>query len=305
MEKDLMEYMEKCLSGLKKLWPDKVTDGPKLKKEKCPGLKAVIFDIYGTLLISGSGDILAEKFSSKDLLSALINSGMRVKSKDSDLVGKLAATGYSNIIKLYHENAAKEGINFFEIDIVEVWKKVISNLENVDAIEKVSKDEAYERIAFAFEILTNPVFPMPGMKRILDRIREKNMAMGIISNAQFYTPIIMNYFLEGRIKRDNISGFYDDLSIYSYKQKRSKPDLELFELMKKKLNRYCINPEEAVFVGNDMLKDIYPASKIGFKTCLFAGDSRSLRMRKGIPETENLEPDFVIEKLDDLLDIIT
>jgi putative hydrolase of the HAD superfamily len=159
-------------------------------------------------------------------------------------------------------------------------------------------------MAFAFELLTNPVYPMPDMKNVLERIKDNGLSIGIISNAQFYTPIIMNYFLHGQIKRDNIQGFDEDLCVYSYKQKKSKPDLELFELMAEKLSRRGIHPEEALFVGNDMLKDMHPASKTGFKTCLFAGDSRSLRMRSGRPEIKNLEPDFVISRLRDLIKIV-
>ena len=63
--------------------------------------------------------------------------------------------------------------------------------------------------------------------------------------------------------------------------------------------------EHAVlYVGNDMLNDIYPAAKAGFKTALFAGDSRSLRLRKDKPKCKYLSADIVITDLIQLLDYL-
>jgi len=51
-----------------------------------------------------------------------------------------------------------------------------------------------------------------------------------------------------------------------------------------------------------MLNDIYPAQRAGFKTGLFAGDTRSLRLRKNEPVCENMSADIVITDLIQLLD---
>jgi putative hydrolase of the HAD superfamily len=59
-----------------------------------------------------------------------------------------------------------------------------------------------------------------------------------------------------------------------------------------------------LFVGNDRLKDIYPAHRVGMKTCLFAGDQRSLRLREDDERVQGLEPDFIIDDLQQLLDIV-
>lgn len=58
-----------------------------------------------------------------------------------------------------------------------------------------------------------------------------------------------------------------------------------------------IAPERTLFVGNDMLKDLYPARGAGLRTCLFAGDARSLKMRLDDPRCA-FEPDAVIDRLD-------
>jgi FMN phosphatase YigB (HAD superfamily) len=36
--------------------------------------------------------------------------------------------------------------------------------------------------------------------------------------------------------------------------------------------------QEILYIGNDFCKDVAPAQKVGFRTGLFAGDARSLRV---------------------------
>ena len=70
------------------------------------------------------------------------------------------------------------------------------------------------------------------------------------------------------------------------------------------LGKLGISPAEAVFIGNDMLKDIMPASVTGYKTALFAGDKRSLRLRKDHDACSNIKPDVIVTNLLDLFDFI-
>jgi putative hydrolase of the HAD superfamily len=46
-----------------------------------------------------------------------------------------------------------------------------------------------------------------------------------------------------------------------------------------------------------MLKDILPAQKAGFKTILFAGDRRSLRMRQTDEQCQGIVPDRIMTHL--------
>jgi len=61
-----------------------------------------------------------------------------------------------------------------------------------------------------------------------------------------------------------------------------------------------INPQQPLYVGNDMLKDIWPAARLGCKTALFAGDRRSLRLREDDERCRELEPDLVVDDLSQL-----
>ena len=56
-----------------------------------------------------------------------------------------------------------------------------------------------------------------------------------------------------------------------------------------------IQPHEVLYIGNDPLHDIVPASEAGFQTALFAGHPDSSRPGE-------CTPDFVIRRWSDLLD---
>jgi putative hydrolase of the HAD superfamily len=80
----------------------------------------------------------------------------------------------------------------------------------------------------------------------------------------------------------------------------------LFEVLKNQCRqKYSIYADEILFVGNDMYRDIYPAYRAGFKTALFAGDAKSLRLREDKTELQTITPDFIITDLMQLLKIIT
>jgi putative hydrolase of the HAD superfamily len=124
-------------------------------------------------------------------------------------------------------------------------------------------------------MVSNPVYPMPGMRETIDSIRGKGLNLGIISNAQFYTPIILAAFCQTGIEE---LGFDRSLTFFSYCFGKGKPDLFLYEYAVLAIAEMGFQPEQVLYVGNDMTKDMVPAKTVGFKTGLFAGDQRSLRL---------------------------
>ena len=58
---------------------------------------------------------------------------------------------------------------------------------------------------------------------------------------------------------------------------------------------------DAIYVGNDMLNDVWAASQAGMQTAWFAGDARSCRRREDDPRCRSLRPDVVLTSLMQLL----
>ena len=96
-------------------------------------------------------------------------------------------------------------------------------------------------------------------------------------------------------------GFDAELTWYSYRNGCAKPSPALFKKALRMLTNRGIAPQRVAFIGNDMRNDIRPAQLAGFQTVLFAGDSRSLRLRADDPLCKDLKPDRMIIDLNQLI----
>jgi putative hydrolase of the HAD superfamily len=255
------------------------------------GIGGVVFDIYGTLLVSASGDVEVTEFSEAAVRESLDELSLRA-GEERRVPGVLR-----EVIKRHH---AQSPHPHPEVDILAVWADVLSELTKRDAARPTT-DPDLRRVALAFETANNPVFPMPGMAAVLRRLRERGLALGIVSNAQFFTPITMAFFLEAQGLQ---WPFSEDLTVYSYWTGRAKPDRYLFDLLAPALTRRRLVPSQVIYVGNDMLNDVYAAGSAGLRTVLFAGDRRSLRLRERSPELAGVKPERTIVELSQLLTII-
>ena len=144
----------------------------------------------------------------------------------------------------------------------------------------------------------NPVWPMPGLERVVESLSSAGMQLGIISNAQFFTPLLFPALTGSTLAE---LGFRTELCYYSYQHGQAKPGLFMFERARETLSQLGMAPGQVLYIGNDVLNDMMPAGKIGFRTALFAGDRRSLRLREGDARVAGVEPDLVVSALEQIL----
>jgi putative hydrolase of the HAD superfamily len=131
------------------------------------------------------------------------------------------------------------------------------------------------------------VWPSKGSIEFIRKLQDRNVHAGIISTAQFYTPIIMEALYQNSLET---LGFKERICIWSYEHRHRKPSAVMFKLCEEGLRTFGIKPSDALYVGNDMFNDIVPAQKAGFKTALFAGDVRSLRLHGDVEECTKMKP---------------
>lgn len=250
-------------------------------------MACLIFDLYGTLFISGAGDIgfSMERPAEKDPIERLLREFNIRKSVQETL------EDFHGAIRARHGQMKTTGVDFPEVEIDRIWMEVLG----------FGNRQAAREFAVRFELTVNPVFPMPHARDILSLCQKKGVRTGIISNAQFYTPYLFRWFFDATPRH---MGFDPDLLIYSYRTGRAKPSASLFRLAVEQLAAKGIAPASTLYIGNDMLNDIYPARRVGMKTALFAGDARSLRMRREHPLCKSLAPDLILTDLDQLKDMM-
>lgn len=277
--------------------PEATEATPSLKKLK--GIKAVLFDVYGTLFQSAAGDISEEAAATQKAREKLIREsieqvGFRFKDKTTPV-----AELFYDTIRAEQDIRRENGTPHPEVDIHGVWEDLLGQLEAYEVIQGRTTQAKIRQLATLFEMRVNPVSPMPQAQEVIEGCLDKDLSLGLLSNAQAITPLLFEALLDGS---PHDMGFEEILCIYSYEHHVAKPGAAIFEIAAERLQAFAgIAPAQVLFVGNDMLNDVAAGQKLGFKTALFAGDKRSLRLREDHPECKGVKPDLVLTELSQLL----
>lgn len=276
-----------AVTRLRKPLPEMTTEVT-ARLDRLENVRSIVFDIYGTLVISGSGDVgAADQNDRGDHMEEALAA-----------VGASSPAGKAVSIEQLHEeirqsNLARQGPTCPkpEVDIFEIWQRA---LRRAGHPETARDTEKVVRLACEYEARANPTWPMPGAKELLKILGDSQLALGIVSNAQAFTVPLLEDLVEGPLSS---SQFDLDLCIFSYRYRQAKPGPRLFDALREGLKRRSILPHETLYVGNDMLNDMWAASQAGIRTAWFAGDARSLRSRPDDPRCQSFSPDLILTSL--------
>lgn len=225
--------------------------------------KAAVWDIYGTILCSDKRKVSKTK---KDVFIYVITSlvkyyfGLRPDLKDLYLIKNL----YYKKIADEKNFKKSQGIDYPEVIIEKIWKNIFKEVLKINVSVSKSKDFAYD-----FETRINPVKLAKNVDKYLLALKNNNIINGIISNSQFYTLIILNNELK-KINPDYSVDFFFNKKymLLSYKTIYSKPSVYLFKKMIDKFNSKDIFPEDIIYFGNKIEKDVIPANLVNIKSVL-------------------------------------
>ena len=280
---------------------------PKKDTPVFKGIRAVLFDLYGTLFISAAGEISSGVPQTPAPPSSprppREESGVDFSLNPAESIPAAMKDYFRQAVFYYHEKAKAEGNPWPEVRTEKIWadyKGIIP--ENWESPRKMrqlqdkiglraSRNSIGRELALRYELALNPVFPMPHAEQALRSLAKGGLKLGVISNAQFFSPLLFDAFFNASPEE---LGFDPDLLIYSFRENEAKPSPRLFAKARERLARYNIKPEETLYIGNDMKNDIISALEAGFVTALFAGDRRSLRLREDDPVCLGKKPDMVI-----------
>jgi putative hydrolase of the HAD superfamily len=268
--------------------------GVRPKIRHLAGIKSVLFDVYGTLLISGAGDISPGVEMSKacEFQAAAEAVGLHwIGAKTAALY----VSALEEKINAIRRRRQQDGIAFPEVNIEQVWRDMLALWRRNKQCSSTFGRDRIRRLAIEYECRVNPVWPMPGLSNVLPRLKAAGLILGIVSNAQFFTPLALAAFPA----TGWTSGLFDKtLCTWSYHWKEAKPSSRMLKAILHRLFRcHGIMPSETLVVGNDMRNDILPAIRLGCQTALFAGDARSLRWRAEKPSYRAVTPSLILTRM--------
>jgi FMN phosphatase YigB (HAD superfamily) len=212
-----------------------------------PRIRAIIFDLYGTLLIAPPGRIRPDPQVDPALREVIAGLGFHPPASPT--------TALDHVVRRHH--LASDDPHP-EVDLRELWRDLLKLPADVDMTDLVI---ATERVRL-------PTSVMPGAEAMLHTIADAGLPMGILSNAQ----------CNALHELGNVAmRFEPRLTVLSHQHGIAKPSPALFTLLATRLSEFGIHPEETLIVGNDPLHDITPAQEQGFQTALFTGHPDSHR----------------------------
>jgi putative hydrolase of the HAD superfamily len=238
-------------------------------------IKAIMFDIYGTLI-----DIETDERDWRvylNLANYLSYRGLKLSADE--------IKGF--YFEKINEQIEKSEEKYPEIDVKKIWRDLIIEFQNPD-IYKLNLEQSsfLEDLVVLHRALTlKKLKPFPGTFDTLSQLKS-SFRLGIVTDAQQEYAI-------SELKIVGIHSLFNSIIISGDFGFR-KPDQRLFN---KCLSKLGVSPEEALFVGNDAYRDISGGRSLGLKTCLVMSEY-------GSKDTKNAEPNFRINNITQLLDKI-
>ncbi len=204
-------------------------------------IKAVLFDLYGTLAGFEPSRFLSQSQVVKKYNLFLTQQGV---SKGYFLADKFMAE--QNAVKPVRSMNQIEKENFF----ARYEQLVLSGdaLDvNLDLCKKIFKE--LQQVSYSMVLY-------PDVIDSLIKLKSLNFKLGLISNMDKLGSELLNEFKLSE---------YMDICVTSKEANVEKPDPQIFNLALSKLN---IKPEEAIYVGDQILSDVEGASNSGMTPVL-------------------------------------
>lgn len=212
-------------------------------------IRAVVFDVYGTLMQVGPPPAKAD-----ELWRNLLQETFKQPPALSRLEFSVAC---NRAITMRHNAVHARGVPKPEI----LWPSIVA--EVIPAFAKL-KPEAQDEFIYQQTQLGRTLTVMPGMIPVLRWLLDKRCTLGIASNAQAYTLRELETLLKtGGL---DLSIFPTDLRVWSFQNGFSKPDPHVFQMVRIRLEARHISPGEALVVGDRLDNDVLAARAHGFQT---------------------------------------
>jgi putative hydrolase of the HAD superfamily len=234
-------------------------------------IKGVLFDVYGTLIDIETDESMEEIY--RGIAHFLTYHGVYLHRWEvRDL--------YYRIMQEQREQSREEHP---EIIVKAIWSAFLE-AQGVEPGEE--REQLATTLAHIYRAISRKRLRLfPGVKEVLDLVHA-SYRMALVSDAQ---PC----YVHPEIRAVGLEGYFAPIVVSADCGFR-KPDPRLFQAA---LEGLKLRPDEAVFVGNDMYRDIYGASRARMKTVFFSSN-------QGAQSHQDTSPTCVITRFEQLPEVV-
>ena len=183
MQRVPQQFLEIIRRHSRPLQPLPTGVAPVLKE--LSNVRCVLWDIYGTLFISGSGEIGT---GAQEARQQALAQTLQTLQIEADLPpGELLAC-YEEEVRRQHQFLRQQGAEVPEIEVPRLWQTLGCRLAE-QGHWRLPADAAqpwfWHRFALEYEVRSNPVWPMPGFP-VQERARQRLQEKGIRPDQVLY-----------------------------------------------------------------------------------------------------------------------
>jgi FMN phosphatase YigB (HAD superfamily) len=283
---------------------------PHLKRLR--GLKAVLWNVYGTLLAVPGGELYFEH-PQKLLMDVALDktvqefkmwgSMTRRPGQPGEYLGQL----YSLV--LGEQRVAVSGDKNGEVAADRVWEAIVKKLfqkeYTFDTGFYGALNEFSRKVAYFFHASLQGTACYPGTAATLRAVADAGLVQGLLADGQCFTSVQLQRGLaaqDGAVQLDELAP--PEMRFWSYDFRVRKPSERLFRHALQALQEKGIGAGEVLHVGSRLPLDLIPARRLGMRTALFAGDRASLQATPEQLKERTTRPDVMLTELSQITEVI-
>ena len=316
MPKSLLEYAD-SLDERDLRWPAPPKVGiVKAVPSRKPldGIRAVTWNLYGTLLRITDGELLFRHPQSIRMEVAIEktihefnmwNSMTRRPGKPADLL----LPKYLNALDDARLTAKNRKGDIAEIDAAAIWKRMLELLDKKEYRYDESLygdlDELSQKVAYFFHSSLQGTEAAPGALATLIAVSNSGIRQAALADAQCFTLVQLIRALRSQgIVPEIETMLPESLNTLSYEWGIRKPSISLYAQAVLRFQEIGIEANQILHLGTRMQDDLAVAKSLGMRTALYAADSTSLEATGADLKHPETRPDRLITELTQLRDIL-
>jgi hypothetical protein len=297
-------------------WPaPPEVERPKAKPHlvRLPEVRAVLWNVYGTLLAISGGDLAFEHPQPFVMGVALDKTLQEFKmwpsmSRKPGQPSEYLSHIYDQV--LIEQRTVPSGPEKFpEVVSDRLWEAIIKKLLQKDYKWDAgffgSLNEFSRKVAYFFHASLQGTACYPGAADALRHVAKKGLTQGLLADGQCFTVMQLQRGLSRQDPNFSLEGLVDPgLRTLSYEIRGRKPSERLFRHALSALAQRNLAPAQVLHVGSRVQQDLAPARRLGMRTALFAGDRASLQATAEQLKDPYGRPDVLLTELGQIADVV-
>jgi len=280
--------------------------------ERLPGVRAILWNVYGTLLAVPGGELYYEhplKFVMDVALDKTIQefkmwgSMSRKPGQPADYLRQI----YANLLDEQRTGGTEKHP---EVAVDRLWeaflKKLLQKEYRFDAGFYGSLNEFSRKVAYFFHASLQSCICYPEAATALRQAADNGLTQGLLADGQCFTAVQLQRGLQWQDASLHLDQVIDpNLRILSYELRTRKPSERLFREALQILAERGVTPEQVLHLGSRVQQDVVPARRAGMRTGLFAGDRASLQATPEQLKEPASRPDVLLTELSQVAEVVS